>query len=79
MDNKRMNEVLKGSIEEKESDPLVDTEEQVVTEWFKVPTTPGSVYGGSRNIMKNTIHNNPLIKYFNGPSNRDVSPIHNMR
>lgn len=35
---------------------VTDTEELVTHKEVKVPATPGSVYGGSRNIMKNTIN-----------------------
>ncbi len=30
----------------------MDTEEQIQKNNFKVPTTPGSLFGGSRNLMK---------------------------
>lgn len=37
-----------------------------------VPATPGSIYGGSRNIMKNSINQSPFHKYiFNTPSYRN--------
>lgn len=33
----------------------IEIEEKLVNKNFHVPTTPGSVYGGSRNIMKHNI------------------------
>jgi len=47
----------------------IDTEEQVVNNFFHVPTTPGSIYGGSRNIMKHPINFTPFNKYLERPKN----------
>lgn len=33
----------------------VDFEEKLPSKMVKIPTTPGSLYGGSKNIMKNQI------------------------
>lgn len=42
----------------------MDTEEQVVgDEGFRVPQTPGSMYGGSRNIMNQTLNNKLITNY----------------
>ena len=51
----------------------IDTDEQPANVIFHVPTTPGSVYGGSRNIMRHSINNvqNPLRKYL------DTNVAHN--
>ncbi|CDW84831.1 protein kinase domain containing protein [Stylonychia lemnae] len=45
----------------------IDTEEQVINNFFHVPTTPGSIYGGSRNIMKHSLNYTPFNKYLEQP------------
>ena len=52
-----------GSIDEGNIDVHIDTEEKLQSNLFLVPQTPGSVFGGSRNIMKHQINNSNLNRY----------------
>lgn len=59
---------LDNNYEEINSEQITDTEEQVTNKEVSVPATPGSIFGGSRNIMKNSINQSPFHKYiFNTP------------
>ena len=55
------------NLENNQDDPLTeinaDTEELLPNKEVLVPATPGSVYGGSRNIMKNSINQTVFHKY----------------
>ena len=53
----------------------IDTEEQPINKIFYVPTTPGSIYGGSRNIMRHSINQGPLTKYLDNTANNRCQSI----